>query len=59
MDYENLLEVCFDFFIELQGKIICYVGGVPISLFGLLMAFLCIPPVLMCILPWYDNDDDD
>jgi len=59
MNIEVIFSAVVQFINSLFGKIVMYVGGVPISLYGMFVAFLCVPVVFMCLIPWYDNDDDD
>ena len=59
MDISIIFNAVSDFRAELSGKVIVKVGTMSISLYGWFFAVLVIPAILMCILPWYDNDDDD
>lgn len=59
MNIDVIFEAIGEFISSLPGKVVAYVGDVPISLYGIFVAFLCVPVVFMCLLPWYDNDDDD
>lgn len=56
------IDVYFDAITQLFngcfGKIILYVGDIPISIGALLVAFLAVPIVFQAVVPWYDDDDD-
>lgn len=60
MELTNLFDVIFDFFADLASvSPNITVAGNRFNLYGLLLAFLGVPAILMLLLPWYDNDDDD
>lgn len=47
----QMFDACF-------GKIILYVGEIPISIGALLIAFIAVPIVFHTLIPWFDDDDD-
>lgn len=59
MDIQYILDAVFDFFSDMSRYTACYVGGTRIPYSGLMLAYLGVPVILMFVLPWFENDNDD